>query len=374
MGEALGDLHRDVSGGVAPPACAAWREGAEGRQANDAPAPHALSGAGGPARLGQFQYGPEDSPWYGVSFATTEAAKAAYSLAVDLAEAQLPRLVSMANEIIEQTTLRHYETISELGVYLRLLLGIRETLDRFTPAVYDRSLTEVIAAHAPRGGDDMSGANRKRLRKLAREYVRPGVHVSDMYAQLVKIQQQRVLWQRYSTVAGTPPQAPLGIADVATAYQAAYQDLDELDRVLGHEHDSQKLRSVPLATLARKTTDLARESEVLHNIQERTAIVERLRAAHLEPLIDDLSARHVPADQVSFELEQAWWQSVLESMLQSNQALLAANTGVVERLEAAIARWRPAELHWVEPGEGRRGRAHPVGGRPEAAPAAPPRP
>ncbi|MBO1900672.1 AAA family ATPase [Leucobacter weissii] len=286
------------------------------------------------ARLGQFQYGPEDSPWYGVSFNTTEAARSAYALAVDLAESQLPRLISMANETIEQTTLRPYETIAELGVYLRLLLGIRETLDRFTPEVYDRSLTEVIAAHAPRGGEEMSSGNRKRLRKLAREYVRPGVHVGDMYARLVQIQQQRLLWQRYSTVTGARPQVTLGIADVATAFQAAYQDLDELDRILGHEHESQKLRSLPLATLARRSIDLARESEVLHNIQERTAIVERLRAAHLEPLLDDLSARHVPAESVAAELEQAWWQSALERMLQTNQSLLSANTGVVERLEA----------------------------------------
>lgn len=286
------------------------------------------------ARLGQFQFGPEDSPWYGVSFTTTEAARSAYSLAVDLAESELPRLISMANEIIEQTTLRPYETIAELGIYLRLLMGIRETLDRFTPEVYDRSLTEVIAAHAPRGSEEMSSGNRKRLRKLAREYVRPGVHITDMYARLVQIQQQRVLWQRYSTVVGARPEVPLGIADVVTAYQAAYQDLDQLDRILGHEHDSQKMRALPLVQLARRTTDLARESEVLQNIQERTAIVERLRAAHLEPLLEDLSARHVPADLVANELEQAWWQSALERMLQTNQALLSANTGVVERLEA----------------------------------------
>jgi len=286
------------------------------------------------ARLGQFQYGPEDSPWYGVSFSTTEAARSAYALAVDLAESQLPRLVSMANEIIEQTSLRQYETIAELGVYLKLLIGVRETLDRFGPEVYDRSLTEVIAAHAPRGSEEMSSGNRKRLRKLAREYVRPGVHISDMYARLVQIQQQRVLWQRYSTVVGSRPEVPLGITDVASAFQAAYADLDELDRVLGHTHDSQKLRSLPLATLARRATDLAKESEVLQNIQERTAIVERMRAAHLEPLIDDLSARHVPADQVANELDQAWWQSALERMLQTNEALLSANTSVVERLEA----------------------------------------
>ena len=286
------------------------------------------------ARLGQFQYGPSDSPWYGVDFATTEAARSAYALAVDLAESQLPRLVSQANQLIEQTSLRPYETIAELGVYLRLLMGVRDTLDRFSPEVFDRPLDDVIAAHAPRGGEDMSNGNRRRLRKLAREYVRPGVHVSDIYARLVQIQQQRVLWQRYSTVVGAPPAVPLGISEVATAFQAAYKDLDELDRVLGVERDSERLRTMPLPTLARRTTDLARESEVLQNIQERTAIVERLRAAHLETLIDDLSARHVPVGQVAAELEQAWWQSALERILQTNEALLSANTAVIERLEA----------------------------------------
>lgn len=286
------------------------------------------------ARLGQFQYGPSDSPWYGVDFATTEAARSAYALAVDLAESQLPRLISQANQLIEQTALRPYETISELGVYLRLLMGVRDTLDRFSPEVFDRPLDEVIAAHAPRGGEDMSNSNRRRMRRLAREYVRPGVHVNDMYTRLMQIQQQRVLWQRYSTVVGAPPEVPLGIADVATAFQTAYQDLDELDRVLGVTHDSERLRTMPLPTLARRTTDLARESEVLQNIQERTAIVERLRAAHLETLIDDLSARHVPVSQVAAELEQAWWQSALERMLQTNEALLSANTSVIERLEA----------------------------------------
>lgn len=286
------------------------------------------------ARLGQFQYGPEDSPWYGVSFSTTEEARKAYSLAVDLAESQLPRLISMANEVVGQTSMRPYETIAELGVFLRLLMGLRDTLDRFTPDVYDRSLTEVIAAHAPRGSEDMTSANKRRLRKLAREYVRPGVHISDMYSRLVQIQQQRVLWQRYSTVEGARPEVPLGIADVVVAYQSAYQDLDELDTVLGTEFDRDRLKNLTLGGLAERISDLARESEVLQNIQERTTIVERMRQAHLEPLLDDLSARHVPSDDVAAELELAWWQSALERMLQTNAALLSANTSVIDRLEA----------------------------------------
>ncbi|RGE18975.1 AAA family ATPase [Leucobacter sp. wl10] len=286
------------------------------------------------ARLGQFQYGPEDSPWYGVDFGTTEEARSAYALAVDLAESQLPRLISMANEVVSQTSMRPYETIAELGVYLRLLMGIRDTLDRFTPEVYDRSLTEVIAAHAPRSGDEMNSANKRRLRKLAREYVRPGVHITDMYSRLVQIQQQRVLWQRYTTIVGARPEVPLGIADVVVAFQSAYQDLDQLDRVLSTTADADRLKNLSLGRLASRISDLARESEVLQNIQERTTIVERLRAAHLEPLLDDLSARHVPAGDVSAELELAWWQSALERMLQTNPALLSANTSVIERLEA----------------------------------------
>lgn len=285
------------------------------------------------ARLGQFQYGPDDSPWYGVSFSTTEEAKTAYALAVDLAEAQLPRLISLANELIGQTTMRPFETVAELGIYLRLLMGIRETLDRFVPEVYDRSLTEVIAAHAPRGGEEMTSANKRRLRRLAREYVRPGVNVPDMYERLTQIQQQRVLWQRYTTVVGARPEVPVGISDVAVAFQSAYQDLEELDRVLGTQHQDDRMKNLSLAKLAHRISDLARESEVLHNIQERTAIVERLRAAHLENLLDDLSARHVQADAVASELELAWWLSVLERMLVDNRALLSANTGTIERLE-----------------------------------------
>lgn len=127
---------------------------------------------------------------------------------------------------------------------------------------------------------------------------------------------------------------PLGIADVVVAFQSAYQDLDELDRVLGTTGDADRLKNLTLGRLAHRISDLARESEVLQNIQERTTIVERMRAAHLEPLLDDLSARHVPAEDVASELELAWWQSVLERMLQTNQALLSANTSVIERLEA----------------------------------------
>ncbi|MDO4241354.1 MAG: AAA family ATPase [Microbacteriaceae bacterium] len=287
------------------------------------------------ARLGQFEYGPSESPWYGVTFRTTEEARNAYSRAVDVAETKLPRLLSQANDLTEAANLREFNNVAELSVYLRLLTGIRETLDRFKPEVFDRSLAEVIAAHAPRSGDDtMSSSNRRRLKKLAREYVRPGVTVTDMYARLMQIQQQRVLWQRYCTIPGARPEVPLGLGEVTNTYKAVFTDLEELDRVLGVESDGDRMRNLPIVALQRRLAGLAQESEVLKNIQERTAIIEQLRAADLEDLLADLSSRHVLAQNAAAELEQAWWQTALEHLLATNPALLSANTGVVERLEA----------------------------------------
>lgn len=286
------------------------------------------------AALGQFEFGPSDSPWYGVTFATTEHARSAYELACHLNADELPRLLTLAKTLVDQTSMRPYETIAELGIYLRLLMGIRETLDRFTPEVYDRSLTEVIAAHSRRSSEEMTPANRRRLRKLAREYVRPGVHVTDMYERLTQIQEQRMLWQRYTAVVGARPEVPVGISDVLVAYQTVYQDLAELDRILGVEAQADQLKNLPVADAQHKLDGLSQESEVLHNIQERTALLDQLRDAHLEPLLDDLSERHVPAVHVAVELEQAWWQSVLERMLQTNKALLSANTNVLNRLES----------------------------------------
>ncbi|WP_419817048.1 AAA family ATPase [Glaciibacter flavus] len=286
------------------------------------------------ATLGEFRYGPGDSPWYGASFSSTQEATSTHDLAKRLNSIELPRLIERANALIGQTRLRPYESIAELGIYLRLLLEIRETLDKFQPSVYDRSLVELIAATSNRrDSPEMSGANRRRLKKLAGEYLRPGVHVTDMNDALRRIQQQRTLWQRY-VVAGSTPQVPVGIADVQVAYQRVTDDLSHLDGPLGVSGTSRQMASRPIRELIYTMSGLAAESEVLANLQERTALLARLRELGLDPLLTDLSRRHVPEGDVSAELELAWWQSALETMLASDKALLGANTTVLDRLEA----------------------------------------
>ena len=92
----------------------------------------------------------------------------AHELAKRLHTEELPRLLVRAQELIGSTRMRPFVSIAELGVYLHLLTELRDTLDKFQPAVFDRSLSELIVATAPRrDAPEMSSVNRRRLSKLA---------------------------------------------------------------------------------------------------------------------------------------------------------------------------------------------------------------
>ncbi|GAA2231196.1 AAA family ATPase [Herbiconiux moechotypicola] len=285
------------------------------------------------AELGQFRYGPDDSPWYGAQFSSSDDAQRTHRLAKRLHSVELPGLLEGAYELIGQTRMRPFSTLTELGTYLRLLADLRETLDKFLPVVFDRSLTDLIAATSPRrDSPQMSSTSRRRLKALAKEYVRPGVHIGDINEALRRIQQQRTLWYRYAA-AGIPPEIPVGINEVQIAFQRVTEDLALLDLPLGLVGTSKQLATLPVEELEQMLEGLAADSEVLANLQERTALLDSLREHALDPLLVDLSNRHVPEAAVADELELAWWQSVLELMLADDRALLGANTGVLDRLE-----------------------------------------
>ncbi|MEU1972818.1 AAA family ATPase [Microbacterium sp. NPDC019599] len=284
------------------------------------------------ARLGEFRVGPGESPWYGVTFATTEQARAAHGLAGSLHRRDLPALLERAYELIGQTRMRPFRTITELGAYLRLLQGIRDSLDRFSPTVFERPLGELIQAHGPRrDSPELSGTRRRHLRRLSREYVRPGVHIADMHEGLLRVQQQRTEWQRHVDV-GVAPEVPLGLGDVHVAWQRVEADLRELDRILGRS-EADRLATLPVPELVRTLAGLAAKSDVFDNLVERAALRTELAGLGLEHLLTELSVRHVPEDRVGDELEYAWWQSALEHLLRTDKALLGANTAVVDRLE-----------------------------------------
>jgi hypothetical protein len=286
------------------------------------------------ASLGEFKYGPGDTPWYRVAFANLEDAQKSQERARRLHSDTLPRLAERVAAVLAQTPLPQATTVAQMGIFVHLLVEMRDTLDRFQPVVFDRSVAELIKATGPKEmSREIPALQRRRLVALAKEYVRPGVHVGDLHGSLVKIQHQREIWNRFVDT-GHPPTLPGGLGDAHVAYQQVDADLAELDRVLGTTGVGSRLADMTIEQVWEKLGKLAEETEILQGLEQRQEVADHLANWHLQPLVDDLATRHVAGENVASELELAWWRGALETILGKEEALLGSDTAVLERLEA----------------------------------------
>ncbi|WP_454301148.1 hypothetical protein [Salana multivorans] len=140
------------------------------------------------ATLGTFQLRRSDSPWYGVVLADGDEARATVERVQRLGARTLPALRQRMAVAAAQTGLEPAETLAVWAEQLRMLEGIRAALDVFQPTIFERSAADLVAATAPRGErtehEALPAAARRRLRKQAKDLVRPGRHVADLHAEL----------------------------------------------------------------------------------------------------------------------------------------------------------------------------------------------
>ncbi|WP_418910603.1 AAA family ATPase [Arthrobacter koreensis] len=289
------------------------------------------------AELGSFSRAAVSSPWFGAKLLNRKETEAAHKLTEELAEA-LPQLRTRVQEVAEHSQIRLGETFAQWGEQLQLLVAVRESLDKFTPDIFDRPVTDLISATASSSwrrehGVDMSSMTRSRLRRVAKEYIRPGVHIADLHTSLVQVQQQRGTWTRYATTQ-RHPSVPTGLADLNRTYLEVKGQLDELTRILAGTPDRPNLADQSLDDLEKKLSALAGDKETLETLPERTLLVDEMRGQGLGELLDDLEAREVTPRQVGYELELAWWQSALEAMISGDDYLAMSDGDSLRRLEA----------------------------------------
>ena len=287
--------------------------------------------------LGEYQFGPQDTAWFQAQFDSPDEVHHALKVASRLRDDSFPKLSKQLTEFIQKVNFKPAVSVEDWGQYLRIFMGIRETLDRFVGDVFDRPLTELIAATSPRQGltrdRQMSGSNRRRLKKLAKEYLRAGVHVADINSSLRAVDEQRELWNRYS-LSPVPPQVPAGINDAQVAYQSFVADLDVIQRHLDPMSTEPPLIKLPLADLQTKLSSLAEDTESLTNLGDRVLVLKKIRQSGLGALSRDLAKLHTPKERIASELDLAWWQSALEVIVARDSRILSFVPSVIEANEA----------------------------------------
>ncbi|GAB4099967.1 hypothetical protein GCM10028789_21310 [Sinomonas halotolerans] len=305
------------------------------------------------AELGSFSRETASSPWQGARLLTRRETEDARELAVQLV-AEIPALRERMEAVTEHAEIRLEETVGGWGEQVELLVAVRESLDKFTPDIFDRPVTDLIAATASSAwrrerGIEVTTMQRSRLRRVAKEYVRPGVHLADLHSSLILVQEQRARWSEYATSA-RHPSVPSGLAELRSAYHSVEKGLARLGSILARTEAGGALLTEPVRQLVTRLKRLAEDTGSLRTLPERTLLADQLRERGLGELLDDLARREVPAGVVEAELELAWWQSVLEAMI-SGDDYLAMSDG--EQLRQAESEFRRADQAHIRSGSAR---------------------
>ncbi len=287
-------------------------------------------------RAGVFNFGPQHSPWFGANFESQQQVDAALTAVRSIAGEEFRLLSYQINRYLQDQNLIPARSVEDWSKQLSLLIGIRETLDKFKPQIFDRSLREMILATAPRGErGELSGAQRRRFKKLAKEFVRPGATIANLHTALAAAEQQRVTWLQVNTTQA-PPSVPLGLNDTQQKFDQILSVLNLLQRHLDPNPDLPLLTQLSFDELAQKLSDLAEKTEILSGYLDRATIAENLRRQGLHDLYLELCKLEVNQTRAAAEFELCWWQSALEALVAANPEILEYDASLIAQLEAGF--------------------------------------
>jgi len=284
--------------------------------------------------LGEFEESVQSSPWANSRFEDPNEVPRVLGLASRLADEVLPSFGQRLDDISKQVHFPDAVNVAQWGEYLRLLISIRGTLDRFRPDVFDRPLTDLITATSPRREKNgMSGKTRRALSKHAKEYVRVGVSVSDLHVALLQIQEQATQWKE---LCSEPilPNVPLGLDDAQVIYQSLVADLIKLDSHLDQEVDRLNLIELPISELSATLRSLATDTAPLDNLAAKNDLRKRVQEAGLASLVRSLAANGARNESLIAEFDQCWWLSALEYLLVGDNAFTSYTPELLADLES----------------------------------------
>lgn len=298
---------------------------------------------------------PVDEPAGPASWWDHVAETAEHGAALDEALATVVRLVPSlradARAAAAETGLDEPTDLAMWREHVRLFQDVQVTLDTFSPAVYHRSLADLVTATAPRTDDAEAGMNRSTRRALVRrasELLRPGRDRAELHERLVAAAREAERWRDHCSAGGWPV-----VPDAFGAYATRLARVDEawavLEPVLPLAAGLDDAALVPFAELETALHQLA--DGMPGGLERAPAAPARidLDAEGFAPLLESLAERGASAEQIRVDLEFAWWAAAFDAMVQAEPRLIEAGAlgAAVERyleLDDAFADMRSGPL------------------------------
>lgn len=280
----------------------------------------------------------QDSPWNGVVLSTQADAKDVIDRVNDLAGDKLSDLYKAIEVASEQTGLVMPQTLAAWEEQLGMLQGVAKSLEVFKPEIFEKSAADlVIATASPQWRAarslPMKLKERRALVRQAKEALRPGISVRDLHAELVRIQSYRDLWRRYA-LPGAWPRIPDNLMALKTLTGQVLAQLEALEAVLSEalEPRGTKYHEAPLSGLVATVKALHQSQEDALALPQQVGLWRELKAAGLQPLLDDLRSRQVDPDLALAELDLAWWSAIITAIMQSDPVLAGTDGEALHEL------------------------------------------
>jgi hypothetical protein len=250
----------------------------------------------------------------------------------------LPHMRADAAEAAAEVGVDSAPSFSEWSDQLEVFYELRDTLDTFSPAVFQGSISDLIAATAPEGspsGIHLTKRERRAWVRRAEELMRPAREASVLHAQLVLAQRRLARWRSHCSEGGWPR-----VPDRADAYRERLADAhaawSAVAPVIETKLGRGGLEYLPWDDLKRALAEATGADVAPIEAEHVREAHTHLDGADLGALLRDLTERGVAAADAAAEMEFAWWASAFDAIIAAQPSLAefgALGAAVDEYLE-----------------------------------------
>lgn len=310
-------------------------------------------------QLGMLVPRTQPSAWEALAVTDLDEVTDTLTVLRELDENLLPALTRHVQDGAKDTGMLRARSLRQWQEQLEVLDGVRDSLDVFRPQIFERSAADMVIATATRQWREehdveMSASIRRRFQRQARELVRPGRVVEDLHEELVQVQRRRETWRRYAPEGGWP-RLPASLDDMAGVAQEVCQRLEQVQVLFDRTPGAPQLLDLVLDDLVSQVGVLVSQDNEAMRVPELNQVMAEVHELGLGPLLEDLTARATPANQIELELTYCWWSSVLAQALRDDPdmggldaaalAALARSLRELDKAQAASLALPVAQAH-----------------------------
>lgn len=289
------------------------------------------------AELGGLDPRLRENAWHGSRMASGEATLEALSAATHI-HGFLDGVADRMRAVAEKAGMRPGNTLDEWREQLDIVESVDESLKRFSPDIFDRGVEDLLAATSTgawrrQHGVQMGSFTRSRLRRVAKELIRPDVYIEDLNEALTQVNEQYGAWKAYA-VKDRLPETVGSVTELKRLVERLQRDADSLAHHAAGTQFPKNPGRAPIDRLAAVTATLVEDRSALSTLPERTHLDDHLTGLGLKPLVEDMTQRGLSEHEVGSELELAWWSSVLEAVMSADPNLTSFDANALMTLEA----------------------------------------